>query len=139
MRITYSRSIDVLDIELLPEGRTQRMVKLGPTCNADLDAKGRLIAIEILDASAWYSKQQLEQLEEPMPEYLTLAEAAAESKIAPVTLRAQIANGRLVATKRGRDWLVARHELWNYLEKRAPTSGSEGSGHKGSRRGAARL
>lgn len=120
MRFIYSREVDALTVELVPKGRTERMVKLGPTCNADVDAKGRLIAIEILDASTWYPKAALEQLEAPTPHYLTLAEAAAEAKLAPVTLRAQITNGKLVGMKQGRDWLVARHELWNYLENRAP-------------------
>lgn len=35
---------------------------------------------------------------------MTVAEAAARLGIAPRTVRAQIATGRLAATKRGRDW-----------------------------------
>ena len=45
---------------------------------------------------------------------LTLAEAAAILKLSPDTLRWQIRNGRLVASKVGRDWLVAPAEVDRY-------------------------
>ena len=51
---------------------------------------------------------------------LTLAEAAEETGLSPSTLRVQIRNGRLKATKVGRDWLVTRPALRAYLENRSP-------------------
>jgi excisionase family DNA binding protein len=54
-----------------------------------------------------------------MPEeILTLKEAAEDSGLSPATLRVQIHNGRLVAVKRGRDWLVSPAALQAYLESR---------------------
>ena len=41
-----------------------------------------------------------------------------ERGLDPATLRQHIHRGALKAGKRGYDWLVARHELYNYLERR---------------------
>lgn len=51
---------------------------------------------------------------------LTLAQASAECGLSASTLRVQIRNGRLAATKMGRDWIVARGDLLKYLAQRAP-------------------
>ena len=53
---------------------------------------------------------------------LTLAEAAARLGVAPSTLRHQIANGKLKATKPGRDWLVAEREVARYERENRRTS-----------------
>ena len=45
---------------------------------------------------------------------MTVAEAAASLGIAPATLRQQIANGRIRATKHGRDWWIPRREVERY-------------------------
>ena len=45
---------------------------------------------------------------------VTLGEAAAFLGVAPATLRHQIRNGRLAATKAGRDWMVTQEELRRY-------------------------
>ena len=45
---------------------------------------------------------------------MALPEAAALLGVAPATLRQQIANGRLRATKRGRDWWLTRAEVERY-------------------------
>lgn len=45
---------------------------------------------------------------------MTLREAAASLGVTPDTLRQQIANGKLRATKRGRDWWVTRREVQRY-------------------------
>lgn len=50
------------------------------------------------------------------PDPMTLAEAAERAGLAAATLRWQIHNGRLKATKRGRDWLVSRKDLDAYLK-----------------------
>jgi len=119
MRMTYSAEADALAVDLASGAKGVGTRELGPGIYADFDAKGRLVGIEVLDASLHYPRAELEALANPV-EYLTLAEAAKESKLSPVTLKAQIRNGRLPAIKRGRDWLVAGHDLWNYLETRAP-------------------
>jgi excisionase family DNA binding protein len=45
---------------------------------------------------------------------VTLKEAAARLGVMPATLRQQIANGALQATKRGRDWWVTPAQLDAY-------------------------
>jgi excisionase family DNA binding protein len=45
---------------------------------------------------------------------MTLIQAAAILGVTAATLRQQIANGKLRATKRGRDWWVTRREVERY-------------------------
>jgi excisionase family DNA binding protein len=45
---------------------------------------------------------------------MTLTEAASILRVQPATLRQQIANGKLKATKRGRDWWVTKREVDRY-------------------------
>ncbi len=117
MRITYSAEADALSVELVPDASATRMVKIAPDANADLDSRGRLVSIEILQASAYYDRAVLDQLAATSDE-ITLVEAAEESGLALTTLRNQIRAGKLTGVKRGRDWFVERAELWNYLERR---------------------
>jgi excisionase family DNA binding protein len=50
---------------------------------------------------------------------VTLIEAAALLGVTPDTLRQQIHNGKLKATRRGRDWWVTAREVERYrLENR---------------------
>ena len=117
MRITYDPSVDAMAVALAPTSRSARTQHLASDVLADFDAQGRLITIEILNASAYYDSDVLKALDSAA-EYLTIAEAAAESRLAPDTLRKQVASGRLAARKHGRDWLIAGHDLMNYLESR---------------------
>lgn len=105
MRFTYDPAADALSIQLVPGAASTRTVKIAPDCNADLDARSRLVSIEILQASAYYPAADLERLA-PTSDELTLLEAAAESELAVTTLRNQIRAGKLAAVKRGRDWCV---------------------------------
>ncbi len=45
---------------------------------------------------------------------MTLTKAAASLGVTAATLRQQIANGKLRATKRGRDWWVTQGEVERY-------------------------
>lgn len=119
MRITYSPRVDAMAVELAPTSRSVRTQHLSPDFALDFDVEGRLMTIEILNASLYYPSEVLARLESPA-RFITIEEAAEESRLAPDTLRKQIANGRLTARKHGRDWLVAGHDLWNYLESREP-------------------
>jgi hypothetical protein len=65
-------------------------------------------------------------------EWLTLAEAGREAGLSPETLKKQLHAGRLAGAKRGRDWQVTRHALWNYLEQR-DTRGRPPASAKGRR------
>ncbi len=117
IRMRYDVTVDALAIEFQPGSRVSRTITSEPGIQIDLDADGKIVTMELLDASTRVSRQQLETLP-GMSEYLTLTEAAEESGLAPATLRVQINRGRLAAVKRGRDWLVDATALFNYLESR---------------------
>lgn len=48
---------------------------------------------------------------------MTLNEAAAVLGLSAATLRQQVHNGKLRATKRGRDWWVTRREVQRYARE----------------------
>lgn len=131
MRLTYSPGADALTIRLAEDAHSEGTRELAPGIFGDFDKRDRLIQIEVLGASRLYDRQSLEQLAQPIT-WLTLAQAAAEAKLSRSTLKNQILNERLPARKQGRDWLVAQHELWNYLENRAP-QGRPGKAPRGTR------
>jgi len=120
--LTYDAAADVLGAWLAPDDGTAVTRELAPGVHADVDAAGRLVSVEVLDASRHYPRAALEGLAGP-DTYLTLAEAAAasEGEVTAATLRVQLARGRLPGIKRGRDWLVTPAALWTYLDSRAPS------------------
>jgi excisionase family DNA binding protein len=48
---------------------------------------------------------------------MTLTQAAQVLGLSPETLRVQIRNGKLVATKHGRDWWVTPAEVQRYAKE----------------------
>lgn len=119
-RVTYDPAVDALAIEVIAEGRHARTVRVSGNVLVHFDARRRPVELEIHGASEIYSPAELAQLASPA-EWLTLKEAAAATGLAAATLRGQIRNKRLVATKRGHDWFVSRAALGNYLEDREPS------------------
>lgn len=106
MRFTYDIHADALGIWLTEEPAQVVTRRLAPDVSVDIDDEGRLLSVEVLDASRYYSRATLEQLPTGK-EFLTLAEAAVESGLSPATLRSQLNKGRLDSMKRGCDWLVS--------------------------------
>jgi len=117
MRMTYDPGVDALLVKFDSTTRVARDRAISPYVSLEFDARDRLLGIEILEASAFYPAAELRALESPV-EWLTLAEAGREAGLSPETLKKQLQAGRLEGQKRGRDWLVAGHALWNYLEER---------------------
>jgi excisionase family DNA binding protein len=118
MYMHYDPSVDAMAIQFTPGGeRYAKSVEVKPGVILDFDHDGRLLAVELLDAS-WHIP--IEELKTwPSGEtWLTLAEAAKESGHSPATLRVLINQGRLKGRKKGRDWLVSLTDVWNYLESR---------------------
>lgn len=117
-RMRYDASVDALAIELTEGATSARTVKVTESVRLDFDTKGRLITIELLDASFHMDPTALAQL--PTAQVLlTLREAEAESGLAASTLRVQLNAGRIKGVKRGRDWYVDATDLMNYLESRS--------------------
>ena len=119
MDIRYDPAVDAMAIQFTGGGgKRPRTVVVRPGVHLDFDAEGRLVALELLDASNHVPRAQLLKLASAEVE-LTLAEAAKESGHSAGTLRVLINQGRLVAKKRGRDWIVTLADLFNYLESRS--------------------
>lgn len=119
MQWTYDPSVDALTIIFAPRRRSAKTDELRPGMLVDSDADGHPIAIEFLDASTQFPKAVLETL--PLPKALVpLADAAERAGLAPATLRQQIRNQRLNATKWRHEWWVDEKDLRSYLASRAP-------------------
>jgi excisionase family DNA binding protein len=119
--MTYDATVDALAVQLQSPGRGRRVrtIEVSPGVRLDYDDRGRLLALEVLDASVHVSPQVLARIPNG-EEFLTLAEAAKESGLSSETLRGQIHKGRLHAIKRGHEWAVSATDLLNYLESRLP-------------------
>lgn len=134
MRMTYSRAVDALAITL--NRRPANPVKtreVAPGVHLDFDAKGRLVGLELLEASHHMTPGDLASIEEPGRE-LTLREAAQHSGLTAATLRVLLnAGDRLKGRKKGRDWLVSQSALDQYLASRS-SSGRPAASAKGRRR-----
>ncbi|MBC7791453.1 MAG: DUF2283 domain-containing protein [Anaerolineae bacterium] len=119
MKWTYDPSVDALMITLLPGKRSKRAEELRPGLICDYDDAGHPISIELLEASSHLPLKNLESL--PLPGVmLTLSEASRLAGLDAATLRQQIHNKRLRATKRRREWWVEPSALQEYLDSRAP-------------------
>ncbi len=119
MQWTYDAAVDALTILLLPGRRSARTDEWGMGMFCDYDRMGHPVAIEILDASTHFPARTLRAL--PLPEVMVpLSEASRAAGLDPSTLRQQIRNKRLRATKHHREWWVKPADLELYLENRAP-------------------
>lgn len=118
MHISYNADADRLEITLV-RGVVPSDSVLAPRGGVRLNFDAtRLLSVEIATAGERYPATNLAELEPS--DLLTLAAAARRARLSPATLRNQIRNGKLVAIKRGRDWVVSRAALKTYMEDRAP-------------------
>jgi uncharacterized protein YuzE len=118
VRFRYDPTVDALAVEL-SAGKSAKTVRVTPTVALDFDKKGRLLGVEVLDASFHVDRAALAQLPGAAEQY-TLLEAERESGIKASTLRVQLNAGRIKGVKRGRDWYVDATDLLNYMESRSP-------------------
>lgn len=123
MQVLYIASEDALSV-IITQAERPISREIAPGVTGDFDQDGRLVALEILDASKRYPDADFNALPDGQ-EWLTLEEAsvaAAEEgeTISPSTMRVQLKAKRLTGKKQGRDWLISRAGLWNYLESRSP-------------------
>lgn len=116
IEIQYDPEANALAVSFRQGARSARMVKVSDTVNVDFDSKGRLVTLEVLDASSHLDAKTLASL--PASRWLTLTQAESESGLRASTLRVLVNRGRLLGEKRGRDWFVDAKDLFNYMESR---------------------
>jgi len=119
MRVTYDPDVDALYFELRElraRRRAQREIAEGVII--ELGPNGELAGLEILGASRFGTPRALARFGRPSPR-LSLSDAAAFCGLKAASLRNQILNGRLKASKVGRDWLVDVNDLEAYLTGRS--------------------
>ena len=116
MRATYDQHSDALVI-VLADAEVEETKNVAPGVELDYDSTGRVVAIEVLNASNKYDVRYV-GLESPDP-YLSLAEAGELVGISPTTLRHQIVRGVLPGTKIGRNWAVHHRDLVKYATERS--------------------
>jgi excisionase family DNA binding protein len=119
VQATYDEDVDALAFNLIPTGKTAKTIEVMPGLYVDIDTSGAILAIEVLKASSKYSMSVLRRLPTPGP-LLTLTEAARIVSLSPATIRKQIHNQRVAATKHGRDWFVSKRDLLSYVKTKSP-------------------
>jgi len=130
MRVYYDREVDVLGIEIIDVARSFDRNEELPYGDVilDLAADGRVLALEISNASKKYPISELTKLNEP-PEEVSLAEAAEVAGVSHQSLRKACERGRLEGRKVGKTWIVSMEALNRYLDTRVhqgPKTGTEG-------------
>ncbi len=116
MKLTYDEDADAVMMSLA-DAEVEETREIAVGVYADYDARGRLIALEILDAGKNYDLSGAE-LDAPNP-FLSLAAAGEMYGISPTTLRHQIARGVLKGVKAGRNWVVHHRDLHAYMVERS--------------------
>ena len=130
----YDRQADAAYISVGRRRKVNTTEHASHDVAVDFDRNGYVVGIEILNARGHFGPD-VDKLPSAVEE-LSLAEAAARCQPprSPITLRVQIRNGRLKATKRGRDWVVTAANLENYLEAVESGRVSEGNSARPGRR-----
>jgi uncharacterized protein YuzE len=130
----YDRQADAAYISVGRRRKVNTTKHASHDVAVDFDRNGYVVGIEILNAREHFGPD-VHKLPSAVEE-LSLAEAAARCQPprSPTTLRVQIRNGRLKATKRGRDWVVTAANLENYLEAVESGRVSEGASARTARR-----
>lgn len=118
MKICYDRAGDILIIQLGDLAESPGACDVAPGVYLDVTDQGKVLAIEVLDASTKYPAEQLAAIAVPYTQPMTLLEAAMVAKTTSEALYKAILRKRLVATKQGRDWLVAEPDLMAYMASR---------------------
>ncbi|MEO6332176.1 MAG: DUF2283 domain-containing protein [Gemmatimonadaceae bacterium] len=111
--VEYDEEADALYVRVAEYGGDVTTKKLSPGVFADYDEDGLIVGIEVLRAS-----QKVRPGAAEGSRLMTLAEAEEKSGLSAITLRTQIKNKRLHATKKGRDWLVSWNDVAAYLRSR---------------------
>ncbi len=119
MRIYYDREADVLAIDIVDIARDFDRNEELPYGDAvlDLAEDGRILGIEILNASKKYPLGELTKIGGPT-DPISLTEAAGLAGTSQQALRKACERGALEGRKIGRNWVVSLEALNGYLDTR---------------------
>lgn len=119
MRIQYDQEVDILTIDLVDDlSDSPGATELAPGLYADITADGRLLSLEILNASAKYPREVLLKHPANYDEPISLAGAAVVAGCTVKALQLAIQRGRLAGKKIGRNWTTTDRALADYLNSR---------------------
>jgi len=117
MRLTYDPEADSLLLTLAdPDEQAESWAEPAEGVILDFDAHHSPISLEIQNASRRYPKSALSSVNIQQP--IALAQLANEYGLTEAHLRKLAVNGRLQASKIGRNWAATRAALEDYLDSR---------------------
>lgn len=120
MLITYDPEVDILMIYLDdPEAEREYAEELSDQIVAHYGSGDKLIALEILNASRSYPKEEL--LKYSVDYLIPLSKAARMAGLSHSTLRQLISKKRLKSFKYGDMWMTTKEWLEEYLASRRYT------------------
>lgn len=121
MHIYYVPKGDLLVVELGDLRESKGARKLANGLYLDVTEEGKVLALEINNASRFYSREQLRALGEAPDESFGTAEVAVFLGVSERAVLAAITRQRLEATKVGRDWRVTAAAIAAYQGSRKGT------------------
>lgn len=119
MRITYDERVDILVVSLGDLRESPGAEEVAPGVYLDIADDGRVLGLEILDASKKYPREVLSQHPAHHDEPIALAEAARTLGVTPQALQKAIVRGRLEGKKVGKTWTTTIAALTRYTNSRA--------------------
>ena len=121
MHIYYVEKGDILVVELGDLRESPGAEELAPGVFLDRTEEGKVLSLEILGASRFYSREQMQGLAMPPPKTFTTAEVAHHLGVSDRAIVQAIQRGRLEATKAGRDWAITAAAVNAYRASRKGT------------------
>lgn len=119
MRIQYDAEVDILTIDLVDDlSESPGARELAPGLYVDVTAEGKLLSVEILDASKKYSLAELSKYPANYEDPISITQAASVANCSTEAIKKAIMRGRLRGKKIGRNWTTTIGALTEYLNSR---------------------
>ena len=119
MKTTYDPNADALAIQFASaKGGAVRTREVESGVSLDFDEEGKLLGLEVLDASQHFTAAALAKIASA-GDQLTLEAAEKEFGLSAETWRKLLQRMRVKGTKVGTTWTISRAAAANYLESRS--------------------
>ncbi len=130
MHIRYDEEVDILVVSLAPLTEGRGASEIAPGVWMDMTDDGKLLGLEIMDASKLYPKETLAKHPARYDMPIALTEAAHLLSVTPQALQKAIVRGRLQGEKVGNTWTTTIEAVRAYADSRI---------HEGPRQGVGKL